>query len=59
MAKGAMQKSKLLYLAKIFSENTDEEHGLTVNELIHIYEKFVYGRLRKKEKIRSKGKSNE
>ena len=34
MAKGAMQKSKLLYLAKIFSENTDEEHGLTVNELI-------------------------
>ncbi len=34
MAKSTMQKSKILYLAKIFSENTDEEHGLTVNELI-------------------------
>ena len=39
MAKGAMQKSKLLYLAKIFSENTDEEHGLTVNELIDALDK--------------------
>ena len=40
MAKGAMQKSKLLYLAKIFSENTDEEHGLTVNELIDALDKM-------------------
>jgi len=35
MAKSMMQKSKILYLAKIFKENTDEEHGLTVNELIN------------------------
>ena len=34
MAKSAMQKSKILYLVKIFNERTDEEHGLTVNEII-------------------------
>lgn len=34
MAKSAMQKSKILYLMKIFCERTDDEHGLTVNELI-------------------------
>lgn len=34
MAKGSNQKLKLLYLAKIFSEKTDEEHGLTVQEII-------------------------
>lgn len=34
MAKSAMQKSKILYLMKIFYERTDEEHGLTVGELI-------------------------
>ena len=34
MAKNAMQKSKILYLAKIFQEQTDEDHGLTVSELI-------------------------
>lgn len=34
MAKSAMQKSKILYLMKIFYERTDDEHGLTVNELI-------------------------
>lgn len=39
MAKSTMQKSKLLYLAKIFNERTDEEHGLTVNELIDALEK--------------------
>ena len=33
MAKGVNQKQKLLYLAKIFSEETDEKHGLSVNEL--------------------------
>ena len=35
MSKNAMQKSKILYLAKIFEEQTDDEHGLTVNELIY------------------------
>lgn len=34
MAKSAMQKSKILHLMKIFYERTDDEHGLTVNELI-------------------------
>ena len=30
MAKGTNQKLKLLYLAQIFSEETDEDHGLTL-----------------------------
>lgn len=41
MAKGVNQKQKMLYLAKIFLEETDEEHGLTLAE---ISEKLgVYG----------------
>ena len=32
--KGDRQKLKMLYLAKIFSEETDELHGLTVQEII-------------------------
>ena len=34
MAKGTNQKLKLLYLAKIFAEETDELHGLTTAQLI-------------------------
>ena len=34
MAKGSNQKLKLLQLARIFAEETDEEHGLTMPELI-------------------------
>jgi predicted DNA-binding transcriptional regulator YafY len=34
MAAGNNQKLKMLYLAKIFHENTDESHGLTMQELI-------------------------
>ena len=34
MAKSAMQKRKLLHLMRLFYERTDEEHGLTVNEII-------------------------
>lgn len=33
MAKGTNQKRKLLYLAQIFSEETDEDHGLTLAEI--------------------------
>lgn len=33
MARSANQKAKLLYLAKIFSEETDEAHGLSINDL--------------------------
>lgn len=34
MAKGANQKEKLLYMVKFFAEQTDEEHGLTVQDII-------------------------
>jgi len=34
MPKGANQKLKMLYLAKIFHEQTDEEHGLTMPQII-------------------------
>lgn len=34
MAKGTNQKLKLLYLTKIFTEMTDEAHGLTAQEII-------------------------
>ncbi|MBQ3304394.1 MAG: WYL domain-containing protein, partial [Clostridia bacterium] len=34
MAKGANQKLKMLYLSKIFHEQTDEEHGLTMPQII-------------------------
>ncbi len=33
MPKSSNQKLKLLYLAKIFNENTDAEHGMTLKEL--------------------------
>ena len=33
MAKSSMQKQKLLYLQKIMLEKTDENHGLTINEI--------------------------
>ncbi|MBO5489068.1 MAG: WYL domain-containing protein [Eubacterium sp.] len=34
MAKGANQKLKLLYLMDILLENTDENHGITMDEII-------------------------
>ena len=34
MAKGKNQKLKMLYLVKIFMEETDESHGLTIAEII-------------------------
>lgn len=34
MAKGNNQKLKLLYLSRIFCEETDEEHGLTMPQII-------------------------
>ncbi|MEE0913615.1 MAG: WYL domain-containing protein [Ruminococcus sp.] len=34
MARSSRQKQKLLYLQKIMIEKTDENHGLTVNEII-------------------------
>ena len=34
MAKSSNQKLKLIYLAKIFMEKTDEAHGITMPEII-------------------------
>lgn len=36
MPKGENQKLKLLYLLKILSEKTDEEHALSMNEIIEL-----------------------
>jgi predicted DNA-binding transcriptional regulator YafY len=35
MAKGQNQKAKLLYLAKIFAKDTDENHGISMREIIN------------------------
>ena len=40
MAKASNQKLKLLYLAKIFSEKTDDEHGITMPEIIDELNKY-------------------
>jgi len=40
MAKSANQKLKLLYIAKILNEKTDEEHPITTKELIEELEKY-------------------
>ena len=40
MAKGSNQKIKILYLMKIFLERTDEEHGLTLQQLTDALEEY-------------------
>ena len=40
MAKGANQKLKLLYLMDILLEKTDENHGITMNEIISLLESY-------------------
>lgn len=40
MPKGTNQKLKLLYLMKILLEKTDEEHGLTLPEILSELEKY-------------------
>lgn len=40
MPRNSGQKQKLLYLRKILLEKTDENHGLTVNELISELERY-------------------
>ena len=40
MAKGKNQKLKLLYLAKILKEKTDEDHGITMPQLIEELAKY-------------------
>ena len=42
MAKSSGQKLKLLYIVKILSEETDEQHSITTQELIERLE--GYGR---------------
>ena len=34
MAKGTNQKLKMLFLAKLFTEQTDEQHGVTISDII-------------------------
>ena len=40
MPKSANQKRKLLVLAKVFSEHTDEDHGLTLKEITALLEGY-------------------
>jgi predicted DNA-binding transcriptional regulator YafY len=40
MAKGNNQKLKLLYMAKLFAEKTDEVHGLTVQDFIRLLKDY-------------------
>lgn len=40
MARGGNGKLKLLYLQKIFLERTDEEHGLTMPEIVQALEEY-------------------
>lgn len=40
MAKGTMQKYKLVYLIKIMEEMTDEEHSITMSEIISELNKY-------------------
>ena len=41
MADSQKRKAKILYLMKIFLEETDEEHGLTMPQLIKKLENLV------------------
>lgn len=40
MPKGTNQKLKLVYLIKIMLERTDEEHGLTMPEILASLEEY-------------------
>ena len=40
MAAGENQKLKMLYLVKLLSEETDEAHGLTAQEITKRLEEF-------------------
>lgn len=40
MAQGANSKLKLLYLQKIFQERTDEEHGMTMPEIVEALKEY-------------------
>lgn len=40
MSKSSNQKLKLLYLAKILSEKTDEDHGLTIQQIISLLKTY-------------------
>ena len=40
MAKGENQKLKMLYLVKIFTQYTDDQHSLTMQEIIKKLESY-------------------
>ena len=47
MAKGPRQKMKLLYLLKILSERTDEDHLMTVPQMVEALAEYGIGAERK------------
>ncbi len=47
MAKGARQKMKLLYLMKILMERTDEEHFMTISQMVEALAELGIGAERK------------
>lgn len=47
MAKNPKQKQKLLYILKYFMENTDENHGVTVQDIIAYLDSFSISAERK------------
>ena len=40
MPAGKNQKLKMLYLARIFMEETDDQHALSINEIIQMLKKY-------------------
>ena len=40
MPKGTNQKLKLIYIIKYLMENTDENHKVTMSEIIHYLEAY-------------------
>lgn len=56
MAKGTNQKLKVIYLMKILLEKTDEEHSITMNEIIDSLES--YGVSAERKSLYSAGRSN-
>lgn len=48
MAKGSNQKLKIVYLIKILTEKTDEQHSITMNEIISELKAYGVNAERKK-----------
>ena len=55
MAKGPRQKMKLLYLMKILLERTDEEHLMTIPQMVEALAEYGIGAERKSAPARAPG----